>query len=223
MNLFIDFSNEKDHPSIHDRYLSGRYSQTYPSRKQDTPEFFFPGTGIRTEERDSVYIQICILLRWETPKDHEAASIERICRGAFGKRSVQPEQIPDMKQYSDIILYGDASSPEAQQQLAEYLQQHNSLKVQLSFFDKRNDSTSKDEQAIAYAELQKALFFCQRKKIPLLFVSLKGMIDDIRFLNLLEESHVDFRCIDFPWFCKENLPLIKAVVLYEKLEIRINV
>ena len=61
MNLFIDFSNEKDHPSIHDRYLSGRYSQTYPSRKQDTPEFFFPGTGIRTEERDSVYIQICIL------------------------------------------------------------------------------------------------------------------------------------------------------------------
>lgn len=57
------------------------------------------------------------------------------------KRSVQPEQIPDMKQYSDIILYGDASSPEAQQQLAEYLQQHNSLKVQLSFFDKRNDSS----------------------------------------------------------------------------------
>lgn len=89
------------------------------------------------------------------------------------KRSVQPEQIPDMKQYSDIILYGDASSPEAQQQLAEYLQQHNSLKVQLSFFDKRNDSTSKDEQAIAYAELQKALFFCQRKKIPLLVRFLK--------------------------------------------------
>lgn len=80
------------------------------------------------------------------------------------KRSVQPEQIPDMKQYSDIILYGDASSPEAQQQLAEYLQQHNSLKVQLSFFYKRNDSTSKDEQAIAYAELQKALFFLPKKK-----------------------------------------------------------
>lgn len=84
-------------------------------------------------------------------------------------------------------------------------------------------SVQPEQQAIAYAELQKALFFCQRKKIPLLFVSLKGMIDDIRFLNLLEESHVDFRCIDFPWFCKENLPLIKAVVLYEKLEIRINV
>ena len=137
---------------------------------------------------------------------------------------IEPFEWVEMLRFRhDIILYGDASSPEAQQQLAEYLQQHNSLKVQLSFFDKRNDSTSKDEQAIAYAELQKALFFCQRKKIPLLFVSLKGMIDDIRFLNLLEESHVDFRCIDFPWFCKENLPLIKAVVLYEKLEIRINV
>lgn len=80
------------------------------------------------------------------------------------KRSVQPEQIPDMKQYSDIILYGDASSPEAQQQLAEYLQQHNSLKVQLSFFDKRNDSTSKDEQAIAYAELTEGAIFLPKKK-----------------------------------------------------------
>lgn len=139
------------------------------------------------------------------------------------RRSVQPEQIPDMKQYSDIILYGDETSPETQKLLAEYLQRYDSLKVQLSFFDQKNDSTDKDERAIVYAELQKALFFCKRKRIPLLFVSVKEMINDIRFLNLLEESHVDFRCIDFPWFCKENLPLIKAVVLYEKLETRINV
>lgn len=134
------------------------------------------------------------------------------------KRSVQPEQISDMRQYSDIILYGDETSSETQKLPAEYLQQHNSLKVQLSFFDKRNDSTSKDERAIAYGELQKALFFCKRKRIPLLFVSVKEMINDIRFFNLLEESHVDFRCIDFPWFCRENLDLIKAVVLYETLE-----
>lgn len=139
------------------------------------------------------------------------------------RRSVQPEQIPDMKQYSDIILYGDETSPKTQKLLAEYLQRYDSLKVRLSFFDQKNDSTDKDERAIVYAELQKALFFCKRKRIPLLFVSVKEMINDIRFLNLLEESHVDFRCIDFPWFCKENLPLIKAVVLYEKLETRINV
>ena len=118
-----------------------------------------------------------------------------------------------MRQYSDIILYGDNTSPETQKLLAEYLQRHDSLKVQLSFFDNKNDSTCKDEQVIAYAELQKALFFCKRKKIPLLFISIKDMISDIRFLNLLEESHIDFRCIDFPWFCKENFPLIKAVVL----------
>lgn len=43
------------------------------------------------------------------------------------------------------------------------------------------------------------------------------MINDIRFFNLLEESHIDFRCIDFPWFCKENLNLIKAMVLYVQL------
>lgn len=149
--------------------------------------------------------------------------IKEYARLPLEKRSVQPEQIPDMKQYNDIILYGDNNSPETQKLLAEYLQRHDSLKVQLSFFDKKNDSTYKDEQTIAYAKLQKALFFCKRKKIPLLFVSIKDMINDIRFFNLLEESHIDFRCIDFPWFYKENLPLIKAVVLYEKLEIRINV
>jgi len=92
------------------------------------------------------------------------------------KRSVQPEQIPDMRQYSDIILYGDNTSPETQKLLAEYLQRHDSLKVQLSFFDNKNDSTCKDEQVIAYAELQKALFFCKRKKIPLLFISIKDII-----------------------------------------------
>ena len=47
---------------------------------------------------------------------------------------MQPEQIPDMKQYNDIILYGDNNSPETQKLLAEYLQRHDSLKVQLSFF-----------------------------------------------------------------------------------------
>lgn len=133
------------------------------------------------------------------------------------RRSVQPEQMPDMRQYSDIILYGDETSPEARKLLVEYLQRHGSLKVRLSFFDKKDDSTSKNERAIAYGELQKALFFCKRKRIPLLFVSVKEMINDIRFFNLLEESHVDFRCIDFPWFCRENLDLIKAMVLYVQL------
>lgn len=81
----------------------------------------------------------------------------------------------------------------------------------------KDDSTSKNERAIAYGELQKALIFCKRKRIPLLFVSVKEMINDIRFFNLLEESYVDFRCIDFPWFCRENLDLIKAMVLYVQL------
>lgn len=62
MNISINF-HEKDRSRIHDRSLSERYSQTYSSRKQDTSELFFLRTGIRTEERDSVGIQICILLR----------------------------------------------------------------------------------------------------------------------------------------------------------------
>lgn len=128
-------------------------------------------------------------------------------------KSVPVEQIQDME-YKDIVLYGDEASPEAQERLSEYLERNNCLKVQLTFYDKGSDCKSQD---VAYAELQKALFFCKRKKCMLLFISIRDMIQDIRFFNLLEESHIDFRCVDFPWFCKENLSLIKAVVLYEKL------
>lgn len=133
-------------------------------------------------------------------------------------RSIPVEQIQAMA-YKDIVLYGDETSPEAQEQLSEYLKRNNRLKVQLSFFD----GTSDHKPDIAYAELQKALFFCKRKKCPLLFISIRDMIQDIRFFSLLEESRVDFRCIDFPWFCLENLNLIKAVVLYEKLRVETNV
>ena len=62
MNLFIDFFYKKTVI----KYTANIYqedSQTYPSRKQDTSEFFFLGTGICTGERNSVYIQICIL-KW---------------------------------------------------------------------------------------------------------------------------------------------------------------
>ena len=41
--------------------------------------------------------------------------------------------------------------------------------------------------------------------------------ENIAYAELLDEYRVDFRCIDFPWFCRENLRLIKAVMLYEKL------
>ena len=54
-------------------------------------------------------------------------------------------------------------------------------------------------------------------KYLLLFISVRELIQDIRFYDLLNEYRVDFRCVDFPWFCRENLQLIKAVMLYEKL------
>ena len=118
------------------QYMTDIYQEDIPKHilQENKIHQFTLEQGIRTEEKGTQFIFRYAFYPVEKPqKDHEAASIERIW-GAFGKKSVQPEQIPDMKQYSDIILYGDASSPEAQQQLAEYLQQHNSLKVQLSFF-----------------------------------------------------------------------------------------
>ena len=94
-----------------------------------------------------------------------------------------------------------------------------SIRYILEIIFARDEETSecKTGENIAYAELQKALFYCKRKKYLLLFISVRELIQDIRFYDLLNEYRVDFRCVDFPWFCRENLQLIKAVMLYEKL------
>ena len=42
-----------------------------------------------------------------------------------------------------------------------------------------------------------------------MLVYAKEIVNDICFLNMLEKIYVNFRCIDFPRFCKENLYLIK--------------
>lgn len=222
MNLFIDFSNEKTIL----QYMTDIYQEDIPKHilqenKIRLNSFFLEQESV--QKKGTQFIFRYAFYSVEKPRKITKQHLLKEYAGVpLEKRSVQPEQIPDMKQYSDIILYGDASSPEAQQQLAEYLQQHNSLKVQLSFLTREMIPLARMNKP-SHMRNYRRRYFLPKKKIPLLFVSLKGMIDDIRFLNLLEESHVDFRCIDFPWFCKENLPLIKAVVLYEKLEIRINV
>ena len=132
-----------------------------------------------------------------------------------GLKSIPSREISAME-HKDVVLYGDASSPVVQEQLTEYLERNNLLKVQLSFCDEEAPKRKTGEN-IVYAELQKALFYCKRKKYLLLFISVRDLIQDIRFYDLLDEFRVDFRCVDFPWFCRENLRLIKAVMLYEKL------
>lgn len=54
-----------------------------------------------------------------------------------------------------------------------------------------------------------------QKKLGL--IQIDDPSDEVLSMNLLEESHIDFRCIDFPWCCKENLNQIKAMVLYVQL------
>ena len=132
-----------------------------------------------------------------------------------GLKSIPSREISAME-YKDVVLYGDASSPVVQEQLTEYLERNNLLKVQLSFCDKEAPKRKTGEN-IVYAELQKALFYCKRKKYLLLFISVRDLIQDIRFYDLLDVFRVDFRCVDFPWFCRENLRLIKAVMIYERL------
>ena len=129
-------------------------------------------------------------------------------------KAVEPDKIQSMEN-KYVMLYGDISSPETKELVDTYLKKHNVQEACPPFYDKINQARNKTD--IAYEELQKVLFYCKKKKCPLLFVSVNMLIRDIRFFNLLEESNIDFRCIDFPWFCNENLKLIKAVMLYEQL------
>lgn len=131
-------------------------------------------------------------------------------------KSIPPVDIPGME-CKEVVLYGDVSAPVIRERLAEYLKRNNSPEIQLSFCDKASPERKEGGGNMAYEELQKALFFSKRKKCPLLFVSVRELLPDLRFYDLLEEYHIDFRCLDFPWFCRANLRLIKAVMLYGKL------
>lgn len=125
-------------------------------------------------------------------------------------KAVVPEVLPTMEN-KEVILYGDINSPEIKEQVESYLRQHNLHREASSFYD------VSDGKQTSYTELQKALFYCKKKEFPLLFVSIAGMIQDIQFYNILETSNVEFSCVDFPWFSRENLRLMKAMALYKQL------
>lgn len=67
-----------------------------------------------------------------------------------------------------------------------------------------------------YPFLQRALFFASRRRLPVVITRSDGLMDDIRFLNLLSESHVRFHSVDFPWFNHANLELFRALALYKQ-------
>ena len=96
-----------------------------------------------------------------------------------------------------------------QERLTEYLERNNSLKIQLSFVMKKPQNV-KQEKILPMQDYRKHCFIVKRKKYLLLFISVRELIQDIRFYDLLNEYRVDFRCVDFPWFCRENLQLIKS-------------
>lgn len=111
-----------------------------------------------------------------------------------------------------VLVYG-AESPETAIKTETYLKEHGLEMPLPPFQEKQKDSS--------YPELQKALFFAERMKCPILFVSIHEEIKDVRFLGLLRKSNVRFSCMDFPHFCRENLSLIMAMGLYGDIKIPI--
>ena len=93
----------------------------------------------------------------------------------------------------------------------------------MSFFDKRMIPLARMNKPSHMRNYRRRYFFAKEKETsPVRFLKR----DDRRhpFSQSAGGEPCRFHDVSyFPWFCKENLPLIKAVVLYEKLEIRINV
>ena len=119
-----------------------------------------------------------------------------------------PEQLTTM-QKKDTILYtcGQTDTSEAESFIAA-----NGMNTPLHTFTDRPDATA----TFDYPELQKALFFCSRTRATLIIAHASQIPQDIRALNILETTTVQFRCIDFPWLCRENIRIMKAMALYGK-------
>ena len=113
----------------------------------------------------------------------------------------------------EVILYGNCELPEKQEQVEAFLKKQGLEKAPYPpFYDATNAQSS------PYTELQKAAFFCKKRECILLFINLGQMINDICFYNILEECSIEFHCIDFPWLRRENLRLMKAMALYNRME-----
>lgn len=105
-----------------------------------------------------------------------------------------------------ILVYGHLSNGKKEETEA-YLAGH-SLEMAFHLF------SDKEETDGSYPELRKALFYARKIGCPILLVAVRTEIKDIRFLTLLEESEATFVCLDFPWLRIENIPLMKALLLY---------
>lgn len=125
---------------------------------------------------------------------------------------LKPAVIFKPRDFFDVLVYGDVSTSESQRCLDKYVAGHNLRIVDKPFYDNPVQDVDSD-----YMELQKVLLLCVKKKCSLVIVSAGEMIKDIRFLNLLKNSQVLYRCIDYPWLCPQNLDIIRSVVLYQSL------
>lgn len=74
MNLFIDFSNEKDHPSIHDRYLSGRDTSPVRFLKRDDRRHPFSQSAGGEPCRFQMY-RFSMVLQGESASDKGSCAI----------------------------------------------------------------------------------------------------------------------------------------------------
>ncbi len=68
-------------------------------------------------------------------------------------------------EYKDVVLYGNTSSPVVQERLTEYLERNNSLKDSSCLSVIKKLQSVKQGENIAYAELQKALFYCKKEEV----------------------------------------------------------
>ena len=115
----------------------------------------------------------------------------------------------DYMEEREVILYGKPIAAKGGNAISEYIRQHN-LTVAETFHDE--DLSAED---CDYPEFQKAAFFARRMKAMLVISSAGELIGNIRFLNLLKDTGLRFHCVDFPWLCRENIDIFRALALYK--------
>lgn len=108
----------------------------------------------------------------------------------------------------ETILYGERNDTD--ETVRAFLERHR-LSVAGMFYDEDAGSPECD-----YPNLQKALFFAGRRRLPLSVTRCGHLMDDLRFLGLLSAANARFHGIDFPRFNHATLGLFKALAQYKR-------
>lgn len=110
----------------------------------------------------------------------------------------------------DVVAYA-YGTPADDSRLSDWLTAHHLPQPLARFAD-----TPGTDAGQRLDELKKAAFYAFRKNALLVVESMDGLIANPLFYTVLDEYRTPVCSTDFPWLCRKNLKLMRAMTLYQQ-------